>query len=123
MKIGDIVTVSGKISCFRLMDKRVAIHQVCHARKCVYLGKTTLQTGTVINDFDNPPYLSVEQLIPALVFQPLQQTGQRYLKPFYAKAEDVEQEDDSPKYVDSLTTISRIDKANPRVEITLSEVE
>ena len=32
-------------------------------------------------------------------------------------------EDDSPKYVDSLTTISRIDKANPRVEITLSEVE
>ncbi len=32
-------------------------------------------------------------------------------------------EDDSPKYVEKVTAISRIDKANPRVEITLTEVE
>lgn len=32
-------------------------------------------------------------------------------------------EDDSPKFVDRVSTASRIDKENPRVEITLSEVE
>lgn len=32
-------------------------------------------------------------------------------------------EDDSPKFVDRVSTASRIDKANPRVEITLTEVE
>jgi hypothetical protein len=31
-------------------------------------------------------------------------------------------EDDSPQYVESMTTISRVDKLNPRVEITLIEV-
>ena len=31
--------------------------------------------------------------------------------------------DDSPKYVGRVSTDSRIDKANPRVEITLTEVE
>ncbi len=32
-------------------------------------------------------------------------------------------EDDSPKFIDRVSTASRIDKANPRVEIILTEVE
>ncbi len=32
-------------------------------------------------------------------------------------------EDDSPAYVDRVTAISRIDRSNPRVEITIKEVE
>lgn len=31
-------------------------------------------------------------------------------------------EDDSPKFVESVTAISRVDKLNPRVEIILTEV-
>jgi hypothetical protein len=31
-------------------------------------------------------------------------------------------EDDSPEYVQAVTTISKVDKANPRVEIILTEV-
>lgn len=89
MNIGDIVTVTGKLYGYRVMDKRVVIHTKRPARKCVYLGKTTLQTGTVMDNHNEEPYLHVEMLVPALVFQPLQKTGQRYRKPFYAKAEDV----------------------------------
>jgi Holliday junction resolvase RusA-like endonuclease len=32
-------------------------------------------------------------------------------------------EDDSPAYVDRVTAISRLDRKNPRVEITIREVE
>jgi len=32
-------------------------------------------------------------------------------------------EDDSPKYVEAITAVSRVDKSNPRVEIILTEVE
>ena len=31
--------------------------------------------------------------------------------------------DDTPKYVDSVTTRSRVDKLNPRIEIELKEIE
>jgi Holliday junction resolvase RusA-like endonuclease len=31
-------------------------------------------------------------------------------------------EDDSPKYVEAVTAVSKVDKANPRVEIILTEV-
>ena len=95
MKIGDIVITKGWLRVYRRGDKRIIKQLERRPLKCLYLGKTTLQTGTVMDAYSDSPYLHVEQLVPALVLQPLQKTGQRYLKPFHASAEDVNPIEDS----------------------------
>lgn len=96
MKIGEIVTVTGKMVQSRIYGgARIVIHTPMNPRRAVYLGKTIIYEGDTVYGDEYSNYFKPTARIPVLVFQPLQNSGERYLKPFYALPDDVSLENDN----------------------------
>lgn len=93
MKIGDIVMVSGRmIQSTTYGGAKIVFHTRITPRRAMYLGKSIIYEGTVVYGFDEPNHFEPSARHSVLVFQPLQNSGERYLKPFYALADDIASE-------------------------------
>ena len=90
MGIGDPIVVEVELYRTRHDNKRVVKERNIKAVKCIYLGDTTLQEGTVHGgyyeregSYYEPPYLKVTNTVPVSVVQRVPKVGKRFLKPFY----------------------------------------